>query len=288
MLHASVRRPRDSRFGPCCGMPSRSQPDAAFCELAAERAGNGIGAERGVRARNAPFTLGVRRPRSGGLIACRPKSASAISRFRSSSGASSRSCASRRMTCLWLRDAPGPREKALGKLAHDARKIAATGRVCRVADTTWYEVSSGSARGFANGQFLVPATEPAEETARFAKLAGASGFASPEALAQALGRALEGEQKDQSEVRFEANLIGVARSGTRAVVVLYACCYPDDSVMGEQILARRARTRRALDPRAGAREPAVSTRREQISLHLRDRERHRDQSINLGESWRSR
>jgi hypothetical protein len=136
---------------------------------------------------------------------------------------------------LWMRQGPGAREKPVGKLAFDTRNVTANGRVCRNGDTTWYEVSSGGVHGFANGNFLVPATEPADETARFAKLAGSARFASPEALAQALRHGLEREQKEQSEVRFEATLVGVARSGTRAVVVLYACCYADDSVMGEQI-----------------------------------------------------
>jgi hypothetical protein len=136
---------------------------------------------------------------------------------------------------LWLRQGPGAREKPVGKLTHDARKVAATGRACRSGETIWYEVSSGSVRGFANGDFLVPATEPVDETARFAKLVGGSKFESPEALAKALRHALVSEQKEPSEVRFEATLVGVARSDSRAVLVLYACCYADDSVMGEQL-----------------------------------------------------
>jgi hypothetical protein len=136
---------------------------------------------------------------------------------------------------LWLRQGPGARERPVGQLAHDARKIATTGRVCRAGDTTWYEVSSGSVRGFANGNFLVPTTEPADETARFTKLVAGSKFTSPEALAQGLRHALEREQTEPSEVRFEASLVGVARSGSRAILVLHACCYADDSVMGEQI-----------------------------------------------------
>jgi hypothetical protein len=136
---------------------------------------------------------------------------------------------------LWLRQGPGAQEKPVGKLAHDARKVAAIGRVCRSGQTTWYEVSSGNVRGFANGSFLAPATEPVDETARFAKLVGGSKFESTEALAKALRHALVSEQKEASEVRFEASLVGVARSDSRAVLVLYACCYADDSVMGEQI-----------------------------------------------------
>jgi hypothetical protein len=136
---------------------------------------------------------------------------------------------------LWLRQGPGAREKPLGKLAHDARQVATTGRVCRTGDTTWYEVTSGSERGFANGKYLVPATEPADATPRFAKLLGGTRATTPEELAGALKDGLKREQTEPSEVRFDATLLGVARSGTRAVVVLHACCYADDSVMGEQI-----------------------------------------------------
>jgi hypothetical protein len=136
---------------------------------------------------------------------------------------------------LWLRQGPGAKETPTGKLAHDARRVAPTGHVCRTGETTWYEVSSGSARGFANGRFLEHTTEPADETARFAKLLGSAGFASLDALIEALRQALKREQTEPSEVRFDPSLVGVARSGARALVVLHACCYADDSVMGEQI-----------------------------------------------------
>jgi hypothetical protein len=136
---------------------------------------------------------------------------------------------------LWLRQGPSSRDKPTGKLAHDARNVTATGRVCRAGDTTWYEVSSGSDRGFANGNYLVAATEPADETPRFAKLLGRSRLASPDALVLALKDGLKGELKEPSEVRFDVTPLGIARSGARAVVVLHACCYADDSVMGEQI-----------------------------------------------------
>ncbi len=136
---------------------------------------------------------------------------------------------------LWLRQGPGAREQPTGKLAPDARNVKATGRVCRSGDTTWYEVASGSLRGFANGSFLVPATVPKDATARFAKRLAGSPFASVAALTQAVRRALQAEQTEPSEVKFEVTLVGSARSGARAVVVLYACCYADDSVMGEQL-----------------------------------------------------
>lgn len=136
---------------------------------------------------------------------------------------------------LWVREAPSAGAKPVGKLSYDARDIAATGRVCRAGDTSWFEVSSGSTRGFANGRFLMPTTAPSDETARFSKVIGGSGFATAEELAQALGRALAREHTEPSEVRFEAKLVGVMRNGARAVAVIYACCYADDSVMGEQI-----------------------------------------------------
>jgi hypothetical protein len=136
---------------------------------------------------------------------------------------------------LWVREGPGADSKQVGKLSFDARDIAATGRVCRAGEALWFEVSSGATRGFANGSFLVPATVPVEETSRFSKAVGGSAFANVEALAQALGRAHERERTEPSEVRFETKLVGVARNGARAVLLLYACCYADDSVMGEQI-----------------------------------------------------
>jgi hypothetical protein len=136
---------------------------------------------------------------------------------------------------LWLRQGPSATESATGKLAHDARRLVPTGRVCRTGETTWYELSFGNARGFANGRFLEHTTEPADETERFAKLLGSSGFASLDALIEALQQALKREQTEPSEVRFDATLVGLARSDARAVVVLHACCYADDSVMGEQI-----------------------------------------------------
>jgi hypothetical protein len=136
---------------------------------------------------------------------------------------------------LWLRQAPNAREKTTGKLPHDARNVAPTGRVCRTGETTWYEVSLGSERGFANGSYLIPATDPADETPRFAKFVAGPPLESLEALTRALEQGLRGEQKEATEVRFDVTQLGVARTGVRAVVVLHACCYADDSVMGEQI-----------------------------------------------------
>ena len=136
---------------------------------------------------------------------------------------------------LMLRQGPGAKEAPTGKLAHDARRVTTTGRVCRVGETTWYEVSSGSAHGFANGRFLEHTTNPADETARFTKLLADSQFASLDTLTDALRQALKREQTEPSEVRFDATVLGVARNGARAAVVLHACCYADDSVMGEQL-----------------------------------------------------
>jgi hypothetical protein len=136
---------------------------------------------------------------------------------------------------LWLRQGPNAREKTTGKLSHDARNVTATGRVCRTGETTWYEVSSGNERGFANGHYLMPATEPADETPRFAKFADRSRPASPEALVRAVVQGLTSEHKEPSEVRFDVTELGTGRNGTRAVVVLHACCFADDSVLGEQI-----------------------------------------------------
>jgi hypothetical protein len=136
---------------------------------------------------------------------------------------------------LWLRQAPNARETTTGKLPHDARDVTPTGRVCRTGETTWYEVSLGSERGFANGSYLIPATDPRDETPRFAKLVVDLPLGNPEALIRAVVHGLKAERKEPSEVRFDVTQIGDARTGARAVVVLYACCYADDSVMGEQI-----------------------------------------------------
>jgi hypothetical protein len=93
----------------------------------------------------------------------------------------------------------------------------------------------GSERGFANGSYLISATDPRDETPRFAKLVAGSPLGNPEVLIRAVVHGLKAERKEPSEVRFDVTQLGVARTGARAVVLLYACCYADDSVMGEQI-----------------------------------------------------
>jgi hypothetical protein len=56
-----------------------------------------------------------------------------------------------------------------------------------------------------------------------------------EALGRAIGQAIERERTEPAEVRLETTLVGSSRNGARATAVLYACCYADDSVMGEQL-----------------------------------------------------
>jgi hypothetical protein len=135
---------------------------------------------------------------------------------------------------LWVREKPGSSEKAVGKLAHDARGVHTTGRVCTTAGSSWYEISMGNAKGWTSGAFLMPTTEPVDQTARFAKRLGSARYRNVDELLLALRRAIESEQTEPSEVRFEARLLGVARSNG-IVAVLHVCCQADDSVSGEQV-----------------------------------------------------
>jgi hypothetical protein len=135
---------------------------------------------------------------------------------------------------LWVREKPGPSEKATGKLAHDARGVRATGRVCRAGGASWFEVSAGGVKGWTNGAFLLPTTEPVDETARFATLLGKAQYRNADELVQALRRAIEGARPEPSEGPFEVRLLGVARSNG-IVAVLHVCCHADDSVSGQQV-----------------------------------------------------
>jgi hypothetical protein len=136
---------------------------------------------------------------------------------------------------LWLRKGPGAGEKAVGKLAHDERGIRATGGACRAGDATWLEVLAGGRQGWADAGFLLPATEPRDETARFAKLLGGARFSSASAVVETLRRALEQQRKNQVEPGFRAELVGATAANGASVALLYLCCEPDDSVLGEQV-----------------------------------------------------
>jgi hypothetical protein len=135
---------------------------------------------------------------------------------------------------LWVRERPGENERVSGQLAHDARGIRATGPVCQIGKSIWFEILAGSTKGWANGAFFMPATEPANETERFKAMLGSAKYKDADELVTAVVRGLEEEQKEASHVRFEVRLLGVSRkNGTLAL--LYACCFADDSAMGEQI-----------------------------------------------------
>lgn len=135
---------------------------------------------------------------------------------------------------LALRERPGASERQIGALPHDTRGVKALGPVCRVGSATWFRVALGDADGWANGAFLVPATKPADQTARFQKLLGAARFTSDTALVAALQKALDRELGKEPEPRFEARLLGTAR-GSSTVALLHLCCFGDDSVQGEQV-----------------------------------------------------
>jgi hypothetical protein len=136
---------------------------------------------------------------------------------------------------LNLREKPGALERVVGKLAYDTRGVRATGRVCRVGETEWFEVSAGEARGFANGGFLMPATAPVDETERMLKLLGGDGrFGSADALARALAEALERPFAGQTEPRLQAKVMGAVTFEKPALVLV--CCFADDSIQGEQIV----------------------------------------------------
>ncbi len=135
---------------------------------------------------------------------------------------------------LWVREKPGPSEKAAGRLAHDARGVRATGRVCRGGGSSWLEVTTEGVKGWANEAFLMPTTEPVDQTARFEKLLGKTPYRTADELLQALRRAIVRAQPEPSEGHFEARLLGVARSNG-IVAVLHVCCQADDSVSGEQV-----------------------------------------------------
>lgn len=137
---------------------------------------------------------------------------------------------------LRLRERPGSHEPEVGALAHDTRGVRALGRVCRVGTATWLEVASGSAKGFANASFLLPATAPADETARLAQLLGSARFASSQALVDALRAALARQHTAaEGEPPVEVSLIGMREVPGEALAVLHACCFGDDSVIGNQI-----------------------------------------------------
>ncbi|HEX6277267.1 MAG TPA: beta-galactosidase GalA [Polyangiaceae bacterium] len=141
---------------------------------------------------------------------------------------------------LFLRKNPGAHEAVTGKLSYDARGVRATGRVCRVGDTEWFEVAAGDARGFANGGFLVPATPLVDESERFRKLLGGARFRSADELVRALAFALERAVAGQTEPRLQAKVIGSA--AVAKPIVLHLCCFADDSVQGEQVVLELAET----------------------------------------------
>jgi hypothetical protein len=141
---------------------------------------------------------------------------------------------------LALREGPGASERQVGALPHDTRGVRALGPVCRAGTATWFQVALGGAEGWANGAFLSPATNPADETERFRKILGAARFASDTALVATLQKALERELGKEPEPRFAAKLVGIAR-GNATVALLSLCCFADDSVAGEQVWLELAR-----------------------------------------------
>jgi hypothetical protein len=136
---------------------------------------------------------------------------------------------------LHLRAKPGAHERVSARLPYDARGLRATGRVCSVGDTQWFQVAAGDARGFANGSYLMPATAPADETERLQALLGDdSRFGSADALSHALAAALERQFAAQTEPRVQAKVIGGVSFDRPALI--YVCCFADDSVRGEQVV----------------------------------------------------
>jgi len=138
---------------------------------------------------------------------------------------------------LNVRTEASPTATLVAELEFDTRGIRATGQVCDLGGVHWYEVLSGSHRGWVNGKFIAPTLKPVDATAAWSARLGASEFATPSALVDAL-RAQLNRGEPQAEGRFETVLLGLAVRGGDAVAELRSCCALDDSVAGDQTTLR--------------------------------------------------
>ncbi len=138
---------------------------------------------------------------------------------------------------LNVRTEASPTATLVAELEFDTGGIRATGKVCDLGEAHWYEVLSGSHRGWVNGKFIAPTLKPVDTTTVWSAHLGAAEFATPAALVDAL-RAQLNRGQPQAEGKFETVLLGLAVRGDDAVAELRSCCALDDSVAGDQTTLR--------------------------------------------------
>lgn len=132
---------------------------------------------------------------------------------------------------LALREQPSPDAKLVEELAPERGGLKPTGKVCRVGKSHWWQVSVGTKSGWLNSRFVARQARARDATETYKGLAGEKPAPTPWAVTQKVLKSMN--ERSQMEGRYEASLVDIHVSGSKASARIYACCEPDDSVDGE-------------------------------------------------------